>query len=96
MPKIVKVSVEINIPQFLQHLTSDVKVVNSSGGNVGECLDDLVKRFPQVKSRLFNDNGELLKYLEIYINGESAYPEELSKPVVDGDELHIVNIIVGG
>ena len=89
-------SVEINIPQFLQHLSNDVKVVNSSGRNVGECLDDLVKLFPQIKPRLFNENGELLKYLEIYINGESAYPEELAKPVVDGDELHIVNIIVGG
>ena len=39
---------------------------------------------------------QLLSYIDIYVNRESAYPEELNKPVKDGDELHIVIIIGGG
>lgn len=89
-------SVSINIPQFLQHFTSDVKVVDVNGRTVGDCLNDLVRQFPQLKVRLLRKNGKLLKNLDVYINGESAYPEELAKPVNDGDELHIINAIVGG
>jgi len=90
------VSVAINIPQFLQHLAGDVKVADVNGRTVGECLNDLAKQFPQLEARLFGKDGKLLKYLDVYINGESAYPEELAKLVNDGDKLHIVNIIVGG
>lgn len=89
-------SVSINIPQFLQHLTSDVKVVDVNGGTVGECLNDLARQFPKLKARLLSKNGKLMKNLDVYINGKSAYPEELAKPVNDGDELHIINAIVGG
>ena len=88
--------ITVNIPQFLQHLANDVTVINSSGSTVGECLKDLVRNFPQLEPLLFNKNGELLNYLEIFINGETAYPDELSKPVVDGDTIQIVNVIVGG
>ena len=90
------VSVEINVPPFLEHLTDKVKNVSVDGNTVGECLDALVARFPDVKPRLFNKNGRLLKGLNIFVNGESAYPEELAKPVKDGDRLHITYLMVGG
>jgi molybdopterin converting factor small subunit len=90
------VSVEINIPQFLQHLVDGVRVANVNGRTVGDCLNDLVTQMPQLKKLLFTRSGKLRKHLDVYINGESAYPEELAKPVLDGDKLHIVNAIVGG
>jgi len=89
-------SVEIHIPQFLQHLSRDVKTVEGNGRTVGECLSDLVKQFPELEARLFDRNGELVKYLVVLVNGVSAYPEELVKPVNDRDKLHIINIIAGG
>ena len=89
-------SVEINVPQFLQHLVNDVKVVDVNGRTVGDCLNDLMKRLPQLKTLLFTRNGKLHKHLDVYVNGVSAYPEELAKAVNDGDKLHIVNAIVGG
>ena len=88
--------ITINIPQFLQHLANNVTDISSVGNTVGECLRDLVTNFPQLEPLLFNKKGELLNYLEVFINGESAYPDELSKPVVDGDTIQIVNVIVGG
>ena len=89
-------SVTVNIPQFLQQGTDEVKAANVDGGTVGECLNDLVQRFPRLKPLLFNKSDKLHGYLEVFVNRESAYPEELARPVSNGDELHIINIIMGG
>lgn len=92
----VRMGVIVNIPQSLQHLTGGVKVAKVNGNTVGECLDDLTQKFPAIRPSLFTKKGKLHGYLGIFVNKESAYPEELAKPVASGDELHIVNIIVGG
>lgn len=94
--KVVLVTVTVHIPQFLQHLTNGVTSVQANGGTVGDCLNDLVVDFPQLKELLFEKEGILHDYLDVFINRESAYPEELAQPVKDGDELNIVKIIVGG
>jgi hypothetical protein len=38
----------------------------------------------------------LLNYVDIYVNQDSSYPEELAKPVKDGDRLSIALMIAGG
>jgi hypothetical protein len=45
---------------------------------------------------ILDENGNLLKHLDVYVNGESSYPEDLAKMVHEGDELYILNIVVGG
>jgi len=45
---------------------------------------------------LFERKGKLHGYLGIFVNDAGAYPEELKKPVNDGDRINIVNIIAGG
>jgi molybdopterin converting factor small subunit len=89
-------SVKINIHPFFYHLTNDRDVVEVHGSTVGQCLEQLITRFPKVKKWLFGKDGDLLRLVDIYVNGESAYPEELAKPVKDGDELHIIVFIAGG
>ncbi|MDH5696327.1 MAG: MoaD/ThiS family protein [Dehalococcoidia bacterium] len=89
-------SVKINIPNFLYHLTDNQDVVEVKGNTVGQCLKELVDRFPGLRGWLFGKNGSLNKTVDVYVNMESAYPEELAKPVKDGDELHIIIIISGG
>ena len=89
-------SIEINISPVLYQYTQDQQVTKVNGSTVGQCLDHLVKQFPSIKQGLFDKNGKLHSYVDIYVNGESAYPEELAKPVKDGDELHIVFVIGGG
>lgn len=89
-------SVEINIPPFLQPLADDVKRVDVSGSTVGECLEAMVKRYPRLKKRVFTTGGKISRGLNIYINGESAYPDTLARPVKDGDKIHIAYLIFGG
>lgn len=89
-------AVTVKIPQFLEHLTNKIRSVEVNGSTVGECLKDLVKQFPEVKKELFDDKGEVIYYVDIYLNDESTYPETLTKPVKDGDEISIVLMLSGG
>jgi molybdopterin converting factor small subunit len=89
-------SITVNIHQALRQITNNQATVDVSGSTVGECLADLVQRFPDIKAKLFGKNGKLLNYIDIYVNAESSYPEELAKPVKDGDKLSITLMLAGG
>ncbi len=89
-------SIEIKFSPALTRYTNKQPKASVSGSTVGECLDHLVKQFPGLKPAMFQQNGKLHNYLDVYINGKSAYPEELIKPVKDGDKLHIVMVLAGG
>ncbi len=88
--------IKIDIPPYLQPYTNDLEVVEVNGNTVGECLKHLAKQFPGIEKMLFAKNGKLHSYVGIYLNGEDAYPDELAKPVKDGDRLNILYIIGGG
>ena len=89
-------SIIVQVPQFLMHLTAQHREIEVKGATVRECLKDLVRRYPEVKPLVFARNGRLLRTMDIYINGQSAFPGELAKPVTDGDFLQVVNIVFGG
>jgi molybdopterin converting factor small subunit len=89
-------SVEVNLPPSLQPLAGGVKKVNAGGRTIKECLDALVKLYPDLQGKFYNKNEELSKGLNIFINGESAYPGELGKPVRNGDKVHIAYVMLGG
>ena len=89
-------SIKITSPSYLQPYTNDTETVEVSGSMVGECINHLVKQFPDMEKMLFSKNGKLHSYVGLYTNGEDAYPEELAKPVNDGDEIYILYIIGGG
>jgi molybdopterin converting factor small subunit len=78
------------------HLTDQNREIEVKGTTVRECLKDLVRQYPGVKPLVITRNGRLLRTMDIYINGQSAYPGEMAKPVKDGDFLQIVNIVFGG
>ena len=87
-------SIKIDLSYLSQPYNNNMEVVEVNGSTVGECLKHLVEQFPKLK--LFNKDGKLLPYLGIYVNGESAYPKQLDKPVKDGDELSIILMVGGG
>ena len=89
-------SIKINIPSYMKSFTNNMEVVEVNGSTVGECLNHLIKQSPGMKKQLFSKNDNLFENIIISVNGESAYPEQLAKPVKDGDELNIIFIIGGG
>ena len=89
-------SIKVHVGPLLSQYTNNQGIAEVHGDTVGQCLNHLVKQFPRIKKALFHKNGELLNYIEVYVNEESSYPEELAKPVKPGDELHILFTVDGG
>ena len=89
-------SVKVHLHLTLRQYTDGQEIVETQGKTVGECLKDLVKRFPGVQSSLFDKKGKINNIIEIYLNLQSAYPDELAKPVKDGDEIHVTLMLAGG
>ncbi|MEE8413918.1 MAG: hypothetical protein V3R96_05140 [Dehalococcoidales bacterium] len=89
-------SVKIDIYPGLAHLTGGQTVVEVSGSTVGQCLEQLVARFPEIKGWLFRKNGSLSCAIEIYVNMKTSYPEELAMPVKDGDDLRMLGLMITG
>ena len=88
--------VNIHIHATHRQFTSGLEVVPVEGGTVGECLNHLAQRFPGMEKALFAKKDKLLNVVEVYINQTSAYPNELSRPVKDGDDIHLVVMLAGG
>jgi molybdopterin converting factor small subunit len=89
------VKVELFYPR-LKELTGDPAALGLEGRTVGECLNDLVRRFPGARELLFDERGALLRQVFVYINAESAYKAALEAPVKDGDRLIIAALVIGG
>lgn len=89
-------NITVIIPPIMYKYTGDQQTAGVEGSTVGQCLDHLTKQFPGIEEALFDKDGALKYWLNIYVNRESCYPDELAKPVKDRDEIHIIPIIVGG
>jgi molybdopterin converting factor small subunit len=89
-------SIEIILSPSLQTLAGNALSVNVEGKTLGECLDALMQKHPQLKEVLLDDNRVLRKDYMIFINGENAYMEELVRPVKEGDKIHLMTFFVGG
>jgi molybdopterin converting factor small subunit len=90
------VSVKVNIHKTHRTYTDGLEMVEVEGGTVGDCLEHLVQQYPGMKEGLFDKKGKLLNVVEVYVNNESAYPEELAKSVKDGDEIQLILMLAGG
>jgi len=90
------VSVKVKISRHLQRFTNDLKVTETDGSTVGECLNHLVEEFPALKERFFDTNGNLFRYYRIYVNKKSIHSDGLVKPIKEGDELSIIRMVGGG
>jgi molybdopterin converting factor small subunit len=90
------VSIQVHIHGTHREATGGKGVVETKGNTVGECLANLVQAYPGMQDVLFDKKGKLNNLIEIYVNHESAYPEELKKPTRDGDEIHLTFMLAGG
>ena len=89
-------AISVNIHKTHRQFTNGLAVVEVEGRTVGDCLKELVGKFPSMKQALFDKKGRLLNVIEIYVNMASTYPEELAKRVKDGDEIQILVMLAGG
>lgn len=88
---------QIRIPTPLRKLTNEQELVEAEGATIGDLLDDLDQRFPGLKERICDEQGEVRRFVNIFLNDEDIrFLEERATPVKDGDEISIVPAIAGG
>ncbi|NWG04624.1 MAG: MoaD/ThiS family protein [Syntrophaceae bacterium] len=89
-------SVKIHIHITHRQFTNGLDVVSVEGHTVGECLNHLIRQYPKMEKALFAKKDKLLNVVEVFVNQAPAYPHELTKPVKDGDEIHLLVMLAGG
>ncbi|OLP19312.1 molybdopterin synthase sulfur carrier subunit [Leptolyngbya sp. 'hensonii'] len=90
-------AVKVLIPTPLQKLTNDQATIECSGANVAELLESLEQSCPGIKARLCDDQGELRRFVNFYVNSEDIrFLDGPNTELKDGDEVSIVPAIAGG
>jgi|WetSurMetagenome_2_1015567.scaffolds.fasta_scaffold653391_2 molybdopterin converting factor small subunit len=88
-------SISLFIPTSLQPAIGNKEFIEVEGTNIGECLKEVYRQYPQLEKMLM-DRNRLRNYIGIYINGHDAFPDEMTKTVKSGDTVHILYTIAGG
>ena len=90
-------TVKVLIPTPLQKFTGDQATIETEGSNIVELLDSLEKDFPGIKARLCDDQGELRRFINFYVNSEDIrFLEGKNTALQAGDEVSIVPAVAGG
>lgn len=90
-------AVKVLIPTPLQKFTRDQATVECSGGTIAELLDSLEQNCPGIKARLCDDQGQLRRFINFYVNNEDIrFLEGANTALAEGDEVSIVPAVAGG
>jgi molybdopterin synthase sulfur carrier subunit len=88
---------KIRIPTPLRKLTNNEEVVEVEAGTIGAAILELQTRFPGIKERLMDDNGEVRRFVNVYVNEEDIrFLQNQQTPLKEGDEISIIPAIAGG
>ena len=88
---------KVRIPTPLRKLTNDEELVEVSAATVGAAIVELQTRYPGIKERLMDDNGEVRRFVNVYVNEEDIrFLQNQQTPLKDGDEISIIPAIAGG
>jgi sulfur-carrier protein len=87
----------VKIPPVLRASVGGAKEVEAAGGSVGDVLRSLAQQHPATESQLFSEEGDLNRYVNVYLNDEDVRVlDGLDTSVSDGDTLVILPAMAGG
>jgi molybdopterin converting factor small subunit len=87
----------IKIPPVLRASVGGEKQVDATGEDVGAVLRDLASNHPATQEQLFSSDGQLNRYVNVYLNDEDVRVlDGLDTAVRDGDTLVILPAMAGG
>jgi sulfur-carrier protein len=89
-------STTVHLYTSLKKYTDGHNQASVRGGTVGECLNDLVRQYPDIGPVLFDKNGRLHSIVFVSVNMNSVNPEKLERVINENDEIFIILIIAGG
>ena len=87
----------VRIPTPLRKLTDGKPEVQAAGQTIAEVLSNLDTAYPGIRARIFDDDGKVRRFVNIFANQEDIrFLQNLDTPIADADEVSIVPAIAGG
>ena len=88
---------KVHIPTPLRQYVGQLASVDAAGSTVGEVLASLTAMHPELKKNIYNDEGKLRSFVNIYVNDEDIrYMSKDATAVKESDSITIVPSIAGG
>ena len=93
----IEMSVVVKIPTPLRTLTGGEPQVEGNGDSLKVLIDNLEGDFTGIKERLCEENGDVRRFINIFVNDEDIrFQQGLETQLKDGDEVSIIPAIAGG
>jgi len=90
-------AVKVRVPGPLRRLTAGESVVEVDGATVSEALDALESKYPGFRERIYDPDGNLRQFVNIYRNDEDIrFGSGLDTQLGQDDDLSIVPAVAGG
>ena len=87
----------VRIPTPLRKLTNEQELVSAAGATIAEILGSLDTSYPGLKDRICDEQGNVRRFVNIFLNDEDIrFLDEKATVVKDSDEISIVPAIAGG
>jgi sulfur-carrier protein len=85
------------IPTVLRPSVGGNKQVELGGESVGDLVAALVEQYPSLRPQLLTDDGDLNRFVNVYVNGQDVrYLDGLKTPVGERDEVRLLPAMAGG
>ena len=90
-------SQKVRIPTPLRKLTNNEEIVVVNAPTISEAIVELQSRFPGISERLLDEQGEVRRFINVYLNEEDIrFLQNKQTSLKDGDEISIIPAIAGG
>jgi sulfur-carrier protein len=90
-------SVTVRVPTTLRTLTAGESEVAVEGGTLAEVLDALESAHPGFKERLLDDDGQLRRFVNVFVADDDVrFLEGLDTAVPEGETVSIIPAVAGG
>lgn len=90
-------TVKVRIPTPLQKLTGGEGEVSAEGATIKEMFDNLEEKYAGIKERVYDDEGNLRRFINIYVNEEDIrFLDGEGTPLKDNDDVSVIPAIAGG
>lgn len=90
-------AVNVRIPTQLRELSGGAAEVDVDGATVAEVLKQLEAVHPGFAARLYDDQGELRRFVNVFVADEDIrFLQGLETPVAEGQVVSIVPAVAGG
>ena len=91
------VNVQVRIPTQLRTLSGGASEVGVDGATVAEVLKALDAAHPGFGDRLFNEDGKLRRFVNVFVADEDIrFLDGVATPLAEGTVVSIVPAVAGG